>query len=270
MNKINKKDKLNYYRFLNSLPKKLNRLYFRKLSGKFKLNNKSKKIDGFDPVTNIDKAFEVFLRKEILKKFPYDGIIGEELKTKKSKSNFTWVIDPIDGTKSFIIGSPTWSNLVSVSYKSVPIFGLVNFPMLKKYFITGINKNSYLVENNKFKKLKVSKTSTLKQSKIAGNFFGWLSIEQQKKISNFTKFMRYPCSDALSYCQLCEGKLNAVLQCSNKIWDVHPMISLIKNAGGYISTWKGKDAKLGGNILASSSLKIHKKIIKLLKPVYYK
>ena len=78
MNKIKKKDKLNYYKFLNSLPKKLNKLYFGKLNGIFKLNNKSKKRNGFDPVTNIDKAFELFLRKEISRKFPMDGIIGEE------------------------------------------------------------------------------------------------------------------------------------------------------------------------------------------------
>ena len=270
MIKVKKNNRLNYYKFLNLLPKKINKLYFGKLKGKFMLNNKSKKKNGFDPVTNIDKAFELFLRKEITKNFPKDGIVGEEFKIKKSKNDFTWVLDPIDGTRSFIIGSPTWSNLISVSYNSEPFMGLVNFPMLKKYYITGLNKKSYLIENNKAKVLKVSKPSNLQQSKIAGNFFGWLSLKQQKKISNFTKLMRYPCSDALSYCQLCEGKLHVVLQCSNKIWDIHPMIPLIKNSGGYISTWKGKDAKFGGNILASSSKKIHKKIIKLLKPVYQK
>jgi len=179
---MNKKDKLNYYKFLNSLPKKIDKLYFKKLKGKFKLKNKSKKKNGFDPVTNIDKAIEFFLRKEIKKKFPKDGIVGEEFKTKKSKSGFSWIIDPIDGTRSFIIGSPTWSNLISVNYKNIPIFGLVNFPMLKKYYITGVNRVSYLVENNKFKKLKVLKSKSLNSSRIAGAFFGWLSLDEQKKI----------------------------------------------------------------------------------------
>ena len=142
MNKIKKKDQLNYYKFLNKLPKKINNLYFRKLKGKFKLNNKSKKRNGFDPVTNIDRALELFLRKEITKKFPKDGIIGEELKTRKTKSGFSWIIDPIDGTRSFIIGSPTWSNLISINYNNEPTLGLVNFPMLKKYYITGTNKTS--------------------------------------------------------------------------------------------------------------------------------
>jgi len=267
MDKINKKDQLKYYKFLNSLPKKINKLYFKKLKGKFKLSNKSNKKNGFDPVTNIDRAFELFLRKEITKKFPKDGIIGEEFKAKKTKSGFSWILDPIDGTRSFVIGSPTWSNLISISYKSQPALGLVNFPMLNKYYITGANNSSYLVENNKFKKLKVIKANSLDNSKIAGNFFGWLTLDEQRKISKLTKLMRYPCSDALSYCQLCEGKLNVVLQCYNKIWDIHPMISLIRNAGGYISTWRGKNPKIGGSIVASSSLQLHKKILNMLKPV---
>ena len=79
--------------------------------------------------------------------------------------------------------------------------------------------------------------------------------------------MRYPCSDALSYCQLCEGKLDVVLQCHNKIWDIPPMITLIENAGGHITTWKGKDPRVGGSIVASSSEALHKKILKMLKPV---
>ena len=267
MDKISKKNKLVYYKFLNSIPKKINKLYFGKLMGKIKLNNKSSKKYGFDPVTNIDRTLEVFIRKEINKKFPKDGVIGEEFKTKKTKSGFTWVIDPIDGTRSFIIGSPTWSNLISVSYNTEPFIGLVNFPMLKKYYISGINNNSYLVENNKFKKLNVVKTKSFNNSKIAGNFFGWLTPNEQKKISKLTKLMRYPCSDALSYCQLCEGKLNVVLQCYNKIWDIHPMIPLIKNAGGYINTWSGKDPKIAGSIVASSSKELQKKILKMVKPV---
>ena len=202
MDNINKKDQLKYYKFLNSLPKKINKLYFKKLAGKFKLHNKSKKSNGFDPVTNIDQSIEIFLRKEIAKKFPKDGIVGEEFKVKKSKSGFSWIIDPIDGTRSFVIGSPTWSNLISVNYKNEPTFGLVNFPMLKKYYITGTNNNSYLVENNKFKKLKVVNSKSLNNSKISGNFFGYLSLKEQKKISKLTRLMRYPCSDALSYCQL--------------------------------------------------------------------
>ena len=267
MDRIEKKNKVKYYKFLNSLPKKLNKLYFSKLKGKFKLSNKSKKKSGFDPVTNIDRAFELFLRKEILKIFPNDGIIGEEFGERKTKSGFSWILDPIDGTKSFVIGTPTWSNLISINYKNIPTLGLANFPALKKYYITGANDKSYLVKNSKFTKLNVLKSKKLEDCKIAGNFFGRLSITKQKKISNLTKLINYPCSDALSYCQLCEGKIDVVVQASNKIWDIHSLIPLIKNAGGCVSRWDGKDAKLGGNIIASSNKIIHTKILNLLKPI---
>jgi len=221
-----------------------------------------------DFVSSADKKSEKIIIEELSKSRKKYSILSEEVgKINNSDTDNMWIIDPIDGTRSFIIGSPTWSNLISINYKNVPIFGLVNFPMLKKYYITGINKTSYLVENNKFKKLKVLKFNTLNSSKIAGNFFGWLSLDEQKKISKLTRLMRYPCSDALSYCQLCEGTLDVVIQCYNKIWDIHPMIPLIKNAGGHITTWEGKDARIGGSIVASSNMKLHKKVLNLLKPV---
>ena len=74
--------------------------------------------------------------------------------------------------------------------------------------------------------------------------------------------MRYPCSDALSYCQLCEGKLNVVLQCRNKIWDIHPLIPIIKAAGGIISTWNNESAIKAGNIIGSSNKTVHNKVLK--------
>jgi myo-inositol-1(or 4)-monophosphatase len=142
--------------------------------------------------------------------------------------------------------------------------------MLKKYYITGASRLSYLVEKNKFKKLTVLKSTSFNNAKIAGNFFGWLSLKRQLKIPKLINLMRYPCSDALSYCQLCEGKLDVVIQCSNKIWDIHPMIPLIKNAGGYITTWNNKDPKIAGNIVVSSNVNIHKKVLKMLKPALKK
>ena len=154
-----------------------------------------------------------------------------------------------------------------INYKNIPTLGLANFPALKKYYITGTKDSSYLVKNSKFIKLNVLKSKKLEDCKIAGNFFGFLSIAKQKKISNLTKLMKYPCSDALSYCQLCEGKLDVVVQASNKIWDIHSLIPLIKKAGGCVSRWDGKDAKLGGNIIASSSKATHTKILNLLKPI---
>jgi len=103
-----------YSKFIESLAKKLTKFYYSKLNKSFKVTNKSKG-KGYDPVTTSDKAFEKFIRKEIKKNFPDHQVIGEEFGHKKSKSDYSWVIDPIDGTRSFVIGNPTWSNLISLN-----------------------------------------------------------------------------------------------------------------------------------------------------------
>ena len=255
-----------YANFLNKLAKDLTRYYYSKLNRTFKVSNKLKG-KGYDPVTTSDKAFEKFIRSKIKNKFPDHQVIGEEFGHKKSDSDFTWVIDPIDGTRSFVIGNPTWSNLISLNYKGSPILGLANFPVLKKYYLNYSDKIAYVFENGKRKKISVNKKATFKNVKVSAAFHGWLSLNKQKKIPQILKLMQFPCSDALSYSHLAEGRVDVVIQCSNKIWDIHPLIPIVKAAGGYISTWDNKNAIKAGNILVSSNKVIHNKFLKLLKPV---
>ena len=266
MDQLNSKKYKIYANFLNKLAKELTNFYYSKLNRTFKVSNKLKG-KGYDPVTTSDKAFEKFIRLKIKNKFPDHQVIGEEFGHKKSKSDFTWVIDPIDGTRSFVIGNPTWSNLISLNYKGYPILGLANFPVLKKYYLNYSNKIAYVVNNGKRKKIFVNKKATFSSVKLSAAFHGALSLNQQKKISKILKLMQFPCSDALSYSHLAEGRLDAVMQCSNKIWDIHPLIPIIKAAGGIVSTWSNKDAVNAGNILVSSNKIIHNKFLKLLKPV---
>ena len=253
-------------RFLNQLAKDLSKFYFNKLSKKFKVQNKIKG-KGYDPVTTADRAFEKFIRFKINKKFPDHEIIGEEYGYKKSKSDFSWVIDPIDGTRSFVIGSPTWSNLISLNYKGNPIFGLANFPILKKYYYNQSDKVAYVVENNKRKKIIANKNVKYKDLKLAAGLHGSISLNKQKKIYKVLKLIQFPCSDALSYAQICEGRIDVVLQCNNKIWDIHPLIPIINASGGITTTWNNKDAKQAGHVAVSSNKIIHKKILGLLKPI---
>ena len=254
-----------YSNFLNKLAKELTRFYYKKLDKPFKVINKSKK-RGYDPVTLADKSFEKFIRSKINKKFPDHQIIGEELGHKKTKSDFTWVLDPIDGTRSFILGNPTWSNLISLNYKGKPIVGLANFPKLNKYYLNFSNKSAYVFEKGKKHKLKVNKKISFKKIKVAGAFHGWLSLNKQKKIPRVLKLMQFPCFDALTYAHLCEGRIDVVLQCLNKIWDIHPIIPIVEASGGVITTWKNENAVKAGNILVSTNSTIHKKMVKLLKP----
>ena len=254
-----------YYNFLRTLAKELTSFYYKKLNKPFKVKNKLKG-KGFDPVTSSDKALERFIRFKIKKKFPTHQIIGEEYGHKKTKSDFTWVIDPIDGTRSYVIGNPTWSNLIALNFKGRPVMGLANFPMLNKYYLNFSDKIAYVFDKGKKRKLSVSKKIPFNQIKVCGRFYGHLSHKQQLKIPKILKLMQFPVTDALSYAHFCEGKMESVIQCTNKIWDIHPFIPMIKASGGVVTTWDNRDAINAGSILVSSNKLIHHKLLKLLKP----
>ena len=265
MSELNSKNITVFANFLNRLAKDMTRFYYSKLNKPFKVDNKLQG-KGYDPVTTADRAFEKFIRSKIKKKFPTHEIIGEEFGYKKTKSDFAWIIDPIDGTRSFVVGNPTWSNLISLNYKRNPVVGLANFPKLKKYYLNTSRKTAYVVENGKKRKLSVNKKVSFSNMKVSGAFHGWLSLKKQSKIPKLLKLMQFPCIDALSYAHLCEGKIDVVMQCQNKIWDIHPLIPIIKASGGIATTWKNESANKAGNVLISANKSIHKKILELLKP----
>ena len=266
MNLLNVNEYKLYANFLNNLAKDLNKFYFSKLNRTFKVSNKIKG-KGYDPVTTSDKAFEKFIRLKINNKFPNHQVIGEEFGIKKSSSDYTWVIDPIDGTRSFVIGNPTWSNLIALNYMGNPVIGLANFPILNKYYLNFDNKNSFVFEKGKKRKISVSKNIPFSQIKVSGAFHGAVSLKQQMTIPKVLKLMQFPTADALSYSHLCEGKIDVVFQATNKIWDIHPLIPIIKAAGGIVTTWDNRDAVKAGSILVSANKSIHNKMLKLLKPV---
>ena len=266
MSKLKSSNYKTYSNFIENLAKKLTKFYYLKLNKPFKISNKFKG-KGYDPVTSADKAFEKFIRKQISKRFPDHQIIGEEFGHQKSKSNFTWVLDPIDGTRSFVIGNPTWSNLVSLNYKGNPVVGLANFPILKKYYFNTSLNSAYVSESGKKRRIKINSKATFSNMKLSAAFHGSLSLNQQKKIPQILKRMQFPCADALSYSHFAEGKLDVVIQCRNKIWDIHALIPIIEAAKGVVSTWKNDDAKKAGNIICSANNSLHKKMLKILKPV---
>ena len=145
--------------------------------------------------------------------------------------------------------------------------GLANFPILKKYYLNISSKKAFVFENGKKRKISVSKNVPFNQIKVSGAFHGAISLKQQIKIPKLLKLIQFPTTDALSYSHLCEGKIDVVFQGTNKIWDIHPLIPIIKAAGGIVTTWNNRDAFNAGSILVSANKSIHNKMLKLLKPV---
>ena len=252
-------------KLLKNFPSKLNNFYNKNSKYSLRINNKSKNKKNFDPVTNLDKSFEKFIRNIIVKQFPQDAILGEEFLEKYSDNYYKWFVDPIDGTRAFMIGAPTWSNLIGLTHRNKPVLGLANFPDLNKFYIND-QKKSYLI-NNKKTVLKTSKESNLKKCKVIGHLFETLfqKKKQIKKVISSVAYFGAATFDALNFCLLAEGKVEAVIETNLKPFDIVPVIPIVEKAGGIVTTWKNEPAIQGGNILATSNIKLHNKILKLLK-----
>ena len=255
-----------YFAFLRKLANILTRIYNQKKGKSLYIKNKNSDLI-FDPVTTFDKLFEKQIRNEIKKKFKDYSILGEEYGYQKNKDiNHSWVIDPIDGTKSFIAGNPTWSNLVGLDVNNKPLYGLANFPELNKYYINS-DKKSFLYNKNKKIILKVSKTKNFEKIKIAGSTNCFLRYMKKKHIKKVIKLIQFNSFDSLTIGNFCEGKIDAVIGCGNKSWDIHPWMPIIQNSGGLITNWYGKAVDTGGNVLIANNKKNHSKILRIINKI---
>ena len=238
---------------------------------KISVNRKyiSKKKSIVDPVTKHDIRIEKSIRKLINDNYPDHTIHGEEINFKKGNSDFEWCIDPIDGTKALIAGQPTWSNMIGLSYRGVPIHGLIYFYELNKFYYND-NKFSYLFENNKKKIIKSSNNSELRKSYLITNSIHTI---KNKKILNFFQNYKYLFKitgvDSFNFCLLSEGKVDILIESGLKKYDIIPHLPILKNSGAIITDWLGGDNILKGEIIASSNERLHKKFLQMLKTKIY-
>ncbi len=258
---------INYF-FKNKLIKYLTSILKTYETNKLFTRTKSK--NAFDPVTKFDLKIEKKIKNIIFKKYPNSNFIGEETSFKKTKkiltNKFTWVVDPIDGTKNFILGTPTWGNLIGLSINNIPNYGLAFFPALKKYYYSD-GKNSFVFKNLKKKiKLKTSKTTNLNKSTIVTNTINTLKNKKLFKFFIKHKYLfKISSIDALNYCLLAEGKIDVIIESNLKNVDIYPLIPIIINSGGTISNWKGGKDLRKGNILVCSNKVIHAKMVAKIK-----
>lgn len=262
---VEKKSIIEIYNLLKKITGIINNFYYRNKNKKnFELNKSKKR--GYDPVTIFDKNFEKIIKREILKKFKDHSILGEEFGKRTRNKNFLWVIDPIDGTKSFIAGNPTWGNLVSIHVKNIPLIGLANFPILKKFYLNDPrSKKTYVHVDGKKTLCKVSKIKNFNKIKIAGSMNCFIPYFKKPNIRKITKLIQFQSFDSLTIGNFLEGRIDMILGCGNKFWDIHPFIPLIKGSGGIITTWENQCASNAGNILISNNEINHKKMLTLLK-----
>ena len=216
---------------------------------KLSVDNKLGK--GWDPVTEGDRAAERTIRALIEKHYPTHGIIGEEYGTKQGSSAYTWVLDPIDGTRAFVIGLPVWTTLIGLYRDSQPFLGFMNQPYVGELFY-GTPQGAFFKRGSETNQIKCASPKPLAQA-LAGTTSPHLyqPEDQFHKLRNATQLMRYG-GDAYFFSLMAAGHMDIALDADLQIYDIAALIPIIRGAGGVIGTWDGKDENQGGNILAAS------------------
>jgi myo-inositol-1(or 4)-monophosphatase len=206
---------------------------------------------GWDPVTEGDRAAERVIRDLIEKHYPTHGIIGEEFGTKKGSSSYTWILDPIDGTRAFVIGLPVWTTLIGLYRDGHPFLGLMNQPHVGELFY-GTPDGAFFKRDSEKRPIKCAAPKPLAQALAATTSPHLYRPEDQfQTLRESVQLMRYG-GDAYFFSLVAAGHLDIAMDAGLQIYDIAALIPIIKGAGGVVGTWDGKDPALGGNIIAAS------------------
>ncbi len=221
-------------------------------------DNKVKDGAGFDPVTEADRAAEKAMRAILDHERPQDGILGEEFGTKGGSSGLTWVLDPIDGTRGYISGTPTWGVLIAVSDAAGPQFGLIDQPYIGERFVGGFGVAEMTGPHG------VMPLSTLQRRNFSDAIllttFPEVGTALERRafeaVAKSVKLTRYG-MDCYGYALLAAGQVDLVIEAGLQPYDIHAPIAVIKAAGGVVSNWQGGAAHLGGRVIAAANADIH-------------
>jgi myo-inositol-1(or 4)-monophosphatase len=228
------------------------------------IDNKSVAQD-FDPVTEADRAAEAVMRRLIKVHFPQHGIVGEEFGNERADADYVWVLDPIDGTKSFIAGFPIWGTLIALLHKGVPVFGMMHQPFIGERF-SGDNQTANYQGPSGERRLAVRRCAALKDA-TSYTTSPLLMNERDRavfgRIERTVKLSRYG-GDCYSYCMLAAGHLDLVVETELKPYDIAALIPIVTGAGGIVTNWEGKPAQDGGRIIAAGDPRVHEAALKLL------
>lgn len=234
---------------------------FRNLSG---VENKLR--DGFDPVTEADRAAEAAIRALIETHYPSHAITGEEYEA-KAGDDFEWVIDPIDGTRAFMSGIPTWGTLVGLNHKGRPVLSMLEQPFTGERFFAADGQGSFLQHGGTTQAIKVRACGELGDAVLATTspdlFTGTPGEASWHGVNSGVKLTRYG-GDCYNYALVAMGQLDVVIEQGLKDVDIQPLVTLVEQAGGVITDWQGGPAHQGGQAIACGDAALHQKMLTLL------
>lgn len=222
---------------------------------------------GFDPVTAADREAEAAMRAILAERRPDDAIFGEEYGVKVGTSGLVWVLDPVDGTRSFLAGTPTWGVLIAVGDDSGPRLGVIDQPYIGERFTGGFGTAEVIGPQGR-RGLATRSPRPLAEAIL---FTTFPEIGTSAERAGFdalkakVKLTRYGL-DCYAYALVAAGQIDLVVEAGLQAYDVQAPIAVIEAAGGVMTDWRGGPAKDGGRVVAAANAEVHAAALEILAP----
>ncbi|MEP1536852.1 MAG: histidinol-phosphatase [Paracoccaceae bacterium] len=230
------------------------------------LSAENKLVDGFDPVTIADKDAEKAMRKVLADQRPQDGILGEEFGHHLGSSGLTWVLDPIDGTRGFLAGTPTWGVLIAVGDEDGPILGMIDQPYIGERF-WGSQQQAFCTGPLGQTAIQTRAARPLSEA-ILFTTFPEVGTEGDRRgfeaVAEHVRLVRYG-MDCYAYALLAAGQIDLVIEAGLQSYDIQGPIGVIQAAGGLVTDWSGNPVHNGGQVLAAANAEIHAVALDILR-----
>ncbi|MBT8412300.1 MAG: inositol monophosphatase family protein [Octadecabacter sp.] len=226
----------------------------------------NKDAGGFDPVTEADRAAERAMRDLLAQLRPDDAVLGEEYGESAGTSGLQWVLDPIDGTRGFISGTPTWGVLVSVRDAGGPLYGLIDQPYIGERFEGGFGV-AQVTGPVGIAPLATRAARELENATVLTTFPEVGSAVEGRAfhaVAERARLTRYG-MDCYGYALLALGQVDLVIEAGLSAYDIQAPIAVIQAAGGIVTDWQGGPAHEGGRVIAAANGEIHAEAIAILQ-----
>jgi histidinol phosphatase-like enzyme (inositol monophosphatase family) len=220
----------------------------------------------FDPVTVADRASEAAMRRLIEAHRPDDGILGEELGTSAGTSGLTWVLDPIDGTRGYLSGTPTWGVLIAVADATGPILGIIDQPYIGERFRGGLGRAD--MDGPLGRRELACRAPRPLSEAIVFTTFPEVGTPADRRafeaVSSRARLTRYG-TDCYAYALVAAGQIDLVIEAGLEAYDLNAPIAVIQAAGGVVTNWEGAPAHGGGRVVAAANAAIHAEALALIQ-----
>jgi histidinol phosphatase-like enzyme (inositol monophosphatase family) len=220
----------------------------------------------YDPVTAADREAEAAIRAVLAEARPGDGVLGEEEAARESASGFTWVVDPVDGTRAFVIGAPTWGVLIALNDGTRPVLGLMDQPWTRERF-WGDGTRAWLRRDGEAERpLRARRDVPLSRARLSTTYPEIGDAGERaafERVRDRVQLTRYGL-DCTAYALLAAGHLDLVIEAELQPYDIQALIPIVEGAGGLVTDWSGGDAQQGGRVIAAASPELHREALALL------